>query len=409
MTQSTMAAPTLAPVGPTPSGFSSTSARVRAITEELSDQFYERSEVIRALMVALLAAKHSLVLGPPGTAKSELARALTGRITGATYWEILLSKFSDPKKMFGPVDVAALMQGTYTQIFDGRATKADIAFMDEIFKCSTGALNETLALLNERLYHPESGGAPIRCPLIGAITASNELPEDAESAAIYDRLLVRLEVNYLTDPSNFARLIRSVQVPVTAPPTTVDLVDLRAAVSTYVPAIGVPEAVIDAVCQLRATLRRAELIASDRRWKAAMRLLQASAFLAGRPEVTANDLAVLSHVLWDAPAQRVTVEREVLQLINPDARAALDLLDAINGLEQELESKAGQSAEALAEWGMKEAHKNLAAAMKELDRMRANTVRASRPTDTVDQVIARCKAVHGRVMQEALSMPAGGL
>jgi MoxR-like ATPase len=121
----------------------------------------------------------------------------------------LLSKFTDPKRMFGPVDVAALVQGRYTQVFDDRATQCEIAFLDEIFKCSAGALNETLAFLNERLYHPENGGAPIACSLIAVITASNELPSGEETTAIYDRLLVRLEVGYLADPSNFAALVRA--------------------------------------------------------------------------------------------------------------------------------------------------------------------------------------------------------
>src|SRR5258708_11243028 len=149
---------------------------LRTIVGELSDQFYERSAVVRALVVAVLAGQHSLLLGPPGTAKSELARELTGRIDGARYWERLLSKFRDPKRMFGPVDVAALTRGEYTQVFAGRATQCQIAFIDEIFKCSSGALNETLAFLNERLYHPENGGAPIACPLLSPITPRHAPP-----------------------------------------------------------------------------------------------------------------------------------------------------------------------------------------------------------------------------------------
>lgn len=95
------------------------------------------------------------------------------------------------------------------------------AFIDEIFKCSAGAPNETLAFLNERLYHPENGGAPIPCPPMAAITASNELPSGEGTAAVYDRLLVRLEVGYLADPSSSAALVRSAVTPPDRPERTV--------------------------------------------------------------------------------------------------------------------------------------------------------------------------------------------
>ncbi|MFD8254052.1 AAA family ATPase [Streptomyces werraensis] len=385
-----------------------TALRLRAVCEELSERFFERDDVVRTLVVTLLAGQHSLVLGPPGTAKSELARELTGRIDGAAYWEILLSKFTAPTRMFGPIDVAALARGEYRQVYDGRATTAHVAFIDEIFKCSTAALNETLGYLNERIYHPENGGAPIRCPLIGAITASNELPDGEDSAAIYDRLLVRIEVGYLEDPSNFAALVRSAvgRPAEPAPRTTLGLAALQRAVAEGVPAVDVPDAIVDAVVTLRAALRRKELVASDRRWRQAVGLLQASAYLDGRTEVAETDLSVLTHVLWDSPAQRPVVEREVLNLVNPDAREALDLADVIEELEAQLDAMAGQSREALSEWVIKNAHHKLATAGKRLERLREEAAGAGRSTATIDRVTGRQRAVRARVLTEALGVDA---
>ncbi|GAA3886615.1 AAA family ATPase [Streptomyces sedi] len=382
-----------------------TARRLRAITGELSDRFYERDDVVRTLVVALLAGQHSLLLGPPGTAKSELARELTGRVEGASYWEILLSKFTAPTRMFGPIDVAALARGEYRQVYEGRATTAHVAFIDEIFKCSTAALNETLGYLNERIYHPENGGEPIRCPLIAAITASNELPGGDDAAAIYDRLLVRIEVGYLEEPSNFAALVRSaVSRPTPPARTTVELAALQNAVTEAVPEVEVPDTVVDAVCALRAALRRAELVASDRRWRQAVRLLQASACLDGRATVTEADLPVLTHVLWNAPDERPVVEREVLQLVNPDAREALDVAATLDALENRLESMAGQSREALSEWVIRDAHQKLAVAGKRLERLRGEAERAGRSTATVDRVTERQHAVRARVLTEALGL-----
>jgi MoxR-like ATPase len=385
-----------------------TARRLRAICDELSDRFYERADVVRTLVVTLLAGRHSLVLGPPGTAKSELARELTGRVEGAAYWEILLSKFTAPTRMFGPIDVAALARGEYRQVYDGRATTAHVAFIDEIFKCSTAALNETLGYLNERIYHPENGGAPIRCPLIGAITASNELPSGEDSAAIYDRLLVRIEVGYLEDPSNFAALVRSAvgRPAAPKPPTTVELSALQQAVTEAVPAVDVPDVIVDAVVTLRAALRRKELVASDRRWRQAVGLLQASAYLDGRTAVAETDLSVLTHVLWDSPAQRPVVEREVLHLVNPDAKEALDLADGIEELEAQLDAMAGQSREALSEWVIKNAHNKLAMAGKRLEKLREEAANAGRSTATIDRVTGRQRAVRARVLTEALGMDA---
>jgi MoxR-like ATPase len=115
---------------------------------------------------------------------------------------------------------------------------------------------------------------------------------------------------------------------------------------------------------------------------------------------------VLTAVLWDSVAQRPTVEREVLQLVNPDAREALDLLDAVEELEAQLDAKAGQSSEVLSEWAIKEANSKLSRAAKKLAAMREESAAAGRSVATLDQVIGKCRAVHARVMVEALGVDA---
>lgn len=383
-----------------------TAARLRAIISELTDRYLERGNVIKPLVACMVAGQHSLLLGPPGTAKSELARDLTGRIEGGRLWEIGLSKYTDPKKMFGPIDVSALMQGTYQQVWDGRATRADIAFIDEIFKCGPAALNELLAYLNERLYHPEAGGDPIACPLISAITASNELPSGDESAAVYDRLLVRIEVDYLADPGNFAELLRSATAPTAtpAPPTTVPLADLRTAVTVHVPRVGLPDPVVDAMVKLRSALREAGLVSSDRRWKQSVRLLQAAAWIDGRSDVRVDDLELLTNVLWDDPMQRPTVERLLLELVNPDARDVLDLGDALTQLEAGLTAMAGKSRQELSDWAIKEATVKLSTSGRKLQELRSRSEAAGRSTASVDEVIAKHRALYRRVMSEALGV-----
>ncbi len=218
---------------------------------------------------------------------------------------------------------------------------------------------------------------------------------------------MRIEVGYLADPSNFAALVRSaVSRPVAPARTTVDLAALRHAVTEAVPAVDFPDTIVDAVCTLRAALRRKELVASDRRWRQAVGLLQASAYLDGRPAVAETDLSLLTHVLWNSPAERPTVEREVLQLVNPDAKEVLDLADTLDELEAQLDAMAGQSREALSEWVITKAHNKLAMAGRRLEKLREEAVGAGRSTATIDRVTGRRRAVRARILTEALGMDA---
>jgi MoxR-like ATPase len=382
-----------------------TAARLRDIVAELSTMFFERGPVVRAIVVAMLAGEHSLLLGPPGTAKSQLASELTGRITGARFWKIQLSSFVDPKRIFGPIDLIELMKGNHTQIFERRATWAEIAFIDEIFKCSDAALNEMLGFLNEREYCPESGGEPISCPLISAVTASNELPTGGATIAFYDRLLVRLQVEYIKDPVNFGLFLRS-RVARAAPGlrTTITLAELRGAIDNGVPTVAIPEDVFDIVGELRAVLEQKDIVVSDRRLGQSMRLLQASAWLDGRDTVGESDLDMLTHVLWDRPEERPIIERELVQLVDPSAPEVLEQLDAIDELEAAFDEMRGQSRAARHDWILTEANVKLRLAGQRLDELRREAVDAGHTTALIDHTIRRGVEVFERLAREGLGV-----
>ncbi|RSN06010.1 ATPase [Streptomyces sp. WAC 05977] len=391
---------------------------LNAVVGEVAEKYYERDVEARMITIGILAAQHTLLLGPPGTGKSAIVRELTSRIETAVNWEILLSKFTAPSAIFGPIDVGALAQGTYRQVYDGHATQANIAFLDEIFKCSSAALNSMLAYLNERVYHPESGGAPVPCPLISAVCASNELGEDEATAALYDRLLIRMEVDYLAEPDSFDALLRSAVVAAgdEAPArTTVTLADLQHAITTEVPAVELPTAVIASMRDLRSELRGKEIISSDRRWKAAVRVLQASAWLDGRREVVVDDLAVLGHVLWDVPANRHTVTRMIRGYLSEGQRQVGDLVDEVDkiaaDLAKRLENAAHHAdpdspvAEALQAWGMR-TNVKLAKIGRTLRRGIATAEAENRNTGEHERALTRTQKVFEQLMTGALGIGA---
>lgn len=387
---------------------------LNAVIGEVAAEYHERDEETRMITLGFLARQHTLLLGPPGTGKSALVRELTSRLEGGTYWEILMSKFTAPTAIFGPIDVGALAQGTYRQLLDGHATTCDVAFIDEIFKCSSAALNSMLAYLNERVYHPESGGDPIPCPVLSAVCASNELGEDEATAALYDRLLIRMEVDYLAEPDSFDKLLRSAiaspnsQNDLNSPNgqqrTTVDLAELRQATAAEVPAVELPATVREAIRDLRSDLRHREITSSDRRWKQAVRVLQAAGWLEGREAVEVDDLAVLTHVLWDVPANRSSVAKTIRGYLSPDDRDLADLDDQVTIIATELDQLItdGDSAR-LQEWAVS-TNTKLAQIAKRITGIRDAAERDGRTLTPYQKAADRAQQVYARLLGEALGV-----
>src|SRR5512144_3093913 len=138
------------------------SNHIQQLRADLSGSFPERRDVIDGALAAVLAGEHVLLLGPPGTAKSALARAIA-QAFGGSYFERLLTKFSTPEELFGAISLKALEQDRFARVVTGKLPEAEFAFIDEIWKSSSAILNSLLTLVNERVFHND--GQPVACPL----------------------------------------------------------------------------------------------------------------------------------------------------------------------------------------------------------------------------------------------------
>src|SRR5512138_1350535 len=135
----------------------------------------EREFLLEMTVLAAVAGEHLLVIGEPGTAKSEAVRRVAGAL-GGRYFEYLLGRFTEPSEIFGPIDLVKLQQGRFETVTSGMLPEAEIAFLDEVFLGSTAILNTLLGILNERQFRRGAVATPV--PLKICVAASNALPED---------------------------------------------------------------------------------------------------------------------------------------------------------------------------------------------------------------------------------------
>lgn len=383
-------------------------ASLRQILDEVSAEFLERRAVIEAVLMTVLAKEHCFILGPPGTGKSALVRNIVERIDNATYFEAILSKTRPDAAVLGPYDLPLLKNtGTFHRKDNGFLTSVEYAFLDEAGKMSPTLGHDLLAALNERIKHEVNGQRSAhKIPLMSCFTASNELivEESDDGAALWDRLLVRTIVDDIQESGNFAVLLQSaVAGPSTATRTTVEFKDLKQAIEIEVPQIDVPVGTLETMIKLRDELRSAQITPSGRRWKACVRLLQASAFFNGRSQVEDDDLHVLRYALWDGPEQIVPVERMTLSLSNPVAEKCLGLLDDAEQIAAGIRDRKGQSLEARAAYGT-EANGKLKVLVSEIAALKQESLAAGRSTTKVDEVADRVAAVRRSVYVDCLDM-----
>ncbi|MFV9505462.1 MAG: AAA family ATPase [Oscillochloridaceae bacterium umkhey_bin13] len=298
---------------------------LQTLEADLCARLLERDETVRAALVAVIARQHIVLLGAPGTAKSMLVELLAARITSAgsaaSIFVWLLTRFTTPDELFGPISVAGLKKDEYRRITTNKLPEADFAFLDEIFKANAAVLNALLALLNERVF--DNGPRRVTVPLQTCIGASNELPQGDDLRALWDRFALRLMITPVSDTA-FPRLLR--MAALTTPPACMAASEL-ATLQQTTQHIPIPDGIIDALAALRKELAGKGMTASDRRWRQSLDLLRAHALIEGRGIVEEDDLAILRDVLWTNPEQRSELGRAAARLANPLIAKAVELGD----------------------------------------------------------------------------------
>jgi MoxR-like ATPase len=274
-------------------------ARLRhEVVEVLKRRFVGRDGVIDLIALAVVAGEHLFLHGPPGTAKSALIREFAQAVQGR-YFEYLLTRFSEPNEVFGPIDLVRLREGTVATVTAGMLPEAEFVFLDELFNANSAILNNLLTVLNERIYR--RGAETHRLPMLSFFSASNHLPEDDALRALFDRFLLRCQVDNLRREA-MPRLLTAgwaleQAVPVTSAVTAEGLRTLSRQVYD-VDLSGVAELYAETVFKVRDL----GITLSDRRAVKVLKLLAASALLCGRRAAGASDLWVLRYV-WDRQEQ----------------------------------------------------------------------------------------------------------
>lgn len=306
--------------------------RIESIVKSLSQGVYEKDEALKLVLLSFISGKSAFLYGPPGTAKSLVARrvALAFEVSdsekvdsgGCDFFAYLMNRFSTPEEIFGPIDIAALKNNKLTRSTQGYLPTAHFAFLDEIWKSSPAILNILLTIINEKIYR--DGNMDIKVPLKGLVCASNEFPAPNQGLeALYDRLIVRLKVLPVEKKTSFEALLKctdETQLTITNPITLKELQDIaqKAKNATF------SQQALQALHTLKASIKSHNkslqtdidqnsepsepIYISDRRWVAMAMLLRTAAVLSDRDEVLLVDIMLLKHCLWSDETQTQVIQ-----------------------------------------------------------------------------------------------------
>lgn len=271
--------------------------KLNNISKELNDIFVEREKVIENSIKALITGQAVLLIGPPGTAKSALTNALCSRIENGRYFSWLLNRTSDPAEILGPFSIKEMENDKFLRVTKGKLPEAEIAFLDEVFKCNEPTLNILLPIINEKLFYND--GQAVDVPLITLFAASNEFPEEDSLMALYDRMMFRMYVDYIGDIQNKMKMFRGFLNKDNKQDiyTTISLDELNL-LRESLEEVKISDSILKEYISLINLLFQNGIVISDRRQNECLSVLRATALLNKRNEVILTDLKALRDVLW---------------------------------------------------------------------------------------------------------------
>lgn len=328
--------------------------RFKQLLGEMNRGIYEKETEISLSLLAALAGESIILLGSPGVAKSMVARQLKTAFREAQSFEYLMSRFSTPDEIFGPVSIQKLKTSdTYERAVEGYLPTADVVFLDEIWKAGPAIQNTLLTVINEKIFR--NGNREMHLPLKLLVAASNELPAKGEGLeALWDRFVIRIESRPIKLEKNFRAMLLESHADFSGSTGVLghadfadnaDFSDLKITAEEYaewaekICKIGVKEEVLNAISAIRKSLRavnvdeaaeRRNIYVSDRRWKNIVRLLRTSAFMQDREEVDICDLLPIYHCLWQEPEERDAIRNIVIHaLFSPFADKLVEMKNAL--------------------------------------------------------------------------------